>query len=222
MTHNQISYLAHQENVVHNRRSEALTERGQDLSLKATAISAAANRYAADRHFAATVYSADRAFESSKYQADSVAQWQGDKTTQQYVQSGLNAASWAIPFALGYGAQRKKTDKNNSNGVKPSGGLPSATAPARQPASATSQIPGQVEIPGWSAFELSPGGVISGAAVSFGHSFQNLDSTAAYFRGVEQAFSRSASGATRGQSVAPAVTGAAGFAMMTRFVPLFF
>lgn len=216
MTHNQINYLAHQENVEHNRRSEALTERGQDLSLKATAISAAANRYAADRHYAATVYSADSAAAASRYQADTVAGWQGDKTTQQYVQSGLQAASWAIPFALGYGAQRKKADKHDSNGGKPTGGLRSSVVSVAPPVSANNkQIPGQVEIPGWSAFELSPGGALSGAAVSFGLDLPSLDSVASYFKGVEQAFSQVTPRAGAGTAAL------GGFAAMSRFIPLF-
>nr|DAG68965.1 MAG TPA: hypothetical protein [Picobirnaviridae sp.] len=215
MTHNQINFLAHQENVEHNRRSEALTERGQDLSLKATAISAAASRYAADRHYAATVYSADSAAAASRYQADTVAGWQGDKTTQQYVQSGLQAASWAIPFALGYGAQRKRTEKHDSKGDKPSGGVRSTVASAAPPVSANQQIPGQVEIPGWSAFELSPGGALSGAAVSFGLNLPSLDSVASYFKGVEQAFSQVTPRAGAGTAAL------GGFAAMSRFIPLF-
>lgn len=218
MTHNQINFQAHLENVRHNVRSEQLTERGQDMSLKATAMSAAATRYSADRHYAATVYSSDKAFEATKYSSDAVAQWQSEKTTQSYVDSAIRGASWAIPFAFGYGASRKKQQNNkNQNGPQhPSGATQPRVNPAETPTRRigfdTSHLFSYSE-----AAAFTPGQQIW--AQLQGDVRAALDSSAPYFRGVEQALS---SGANQGgAALGFGASALGGFASMMRFIPLF-
>lgn len=218
MTHNQINFQAHLENVRHNVRSEQLTERGQDLSLKATAMSAAATRYSADRHYAATVYSSDRAFEATKYSSDVVAQWQSEKTTQSYVDSAIGAASWAIPFAFGYGASRKKQRNDNGHGgsQKPSG----ASQPKANPVEAPQRRIGfdTSHLSSYStAAAFTPGQQIW--AQLSGDVSAALDSSAPYFRGIEQALSSSADHARTATQFGAGALG--GFASMMRFIPLF-
>lgn len=218
MTHNQINFQAHLENVRHNVRSEQLTERGQDMSLKATAMSAAATRYSADRHYAATVYSSDRAFEATKYSTDAVAQWQSEKTTQSYVDTAIRGASWAIPFAFGYGASRKKQRDNKNQGgpQNPSGAAQPKTNPAEVPKRRigfdTSNLSSYSE-----AASFTPGQQIW--AQLQGDVNAALDSSAPYFRGVEQALSSATSRGGTANGFGAGVLG--GFASMMRFIPLF-
>lgn len=149
MTHNQIAFAQHLENARHNVEQERILVRGQDVQERVGLASAAATRYAADQSLAATKYSSDNAFKIAQYQADSTAKWQGDKTTQSYVDSLLRSGSWFLPFIVG------RKSAGGSSGSKPnaSGGAKASASAAedKQPSVARSsgQVPGQLKMPGW-------------------------------------------------------------------------
>lgn len=149
MTHNQIQFAQHLENARHNVEQERILVRGQDVQERVGLASAAATRYAADQSLAATKYSSDNSLKASQYQADTTAGWQGDKTTQSYVDSLLRAGSWFIPFVVGR--------KTSGGGSGPNLSTPGKGVAAPQPKAAqqkstergTAQIPGQIGMPGW-------------------------------------------------------------------------
>lgn len=149
MTHNQIAFAQHLENARHNVEQERILVRGQDVQERVGLASAAATRYAADQSLAATKYSSDNAFKASQYQTNTTAEWQGDKTTQAYVDSLMRAGSWFIPFAIG-----RKTSGGGPgpNLSKPGKGvaIPQPTVEQSKPArKASTQLPGQIGMPGW-------------------------------------------------------------------------
>lgn len=174
MTHNQISYQGHLENVRHNQEAERLTDQGQRFQRETGLASAAAQRYSADKHLEATQYSADKAYDQAIRQAEIVADWQGDKTTQNYFESLSRLGQWAIPFAFGHGLGRSGSSSKRDNNSRNNGSGPSA--PATASASAPRQQPKTtVEFPDWYAVQQQASYYDTGAWLADSTGYLQID-----------------------------------------------